>query len=198
MFFTKLALITVLGDKLQLLSQINLKENIPEVDGKCQWSAIEAAKVLLNDEYKPSSIATLFGSSEAKYDEEDPIEKYLIGTEEKSSVPMKACRDFAELKETMGELKNDELLIVNGESGEADHAYIIWKKADACWLIDADRGLFKMLDIEKDFIHPVLGWNEEKRDITDPKFDYLRICFISGDTPKAMKHMAPLSVCKLT
>src|SRR5580700_6265143 len=97
----------ILGtDKMASLNSINLTSDLkPRKDGLCQWSVIEAAKVLLDDKYKPVSLSDIPSSYNT-----DPIEDHL-GKGQETQVPCTSCSEFSELKDALTKLNNGEFYI---------------------------------------------------------------------------------------
>src|SRR5690348_9191024 len=124
---------TTLGkSKMDSLNSINLTQELkPKTESHCQWAAIEAAKVLLDDEYKPQSLTDLPPTYQT-----DPVEDHLMSADKKSTkVPGLSCKNFSELQNALDKLNNGELYIVDGETDEITHAYILLKKEHRYWLI---------------------------------------------------------------
>ena len=172
-FNTPSNIMLILGQRMDAILSINPKvDGAPEVEGNCQWATIEAAKVLLNNEYKPCPLKDF----PADIDEADPIEKYL----DDPSLDVRHCHNFSELNDAMKTLKDGELLIVNGDA-EISHAYLILNKNKNYWLMDADRGIYKKISSEEDLIEKnIPGWVKDNPD--GDSLDYLNMRF--ADSPE--------------
>jgi hypothetical protein len=160
--------------KLEAINPKNA-DGVPIHNGNCQWCAIEAARVLLED-VEPTEIP----SYNAKNPSSDPIER-LIHSQyfaEEELDDDSADDDDEEASHTNGvqrfqastrdvlvrkinELNTGELLLVNLGSDTVDHAYVIYQDESGPYLIDADRGVFEPIGVPEDFNfnRPVKGWD---------------------------------------
>lgn len=172
------------AEKIASLKSINLTSDLKlKTEGNCQWAALEAAKVLLDGEYKPVSVTQVPSS----YDT-DPIEDHL-GKGRRTKVPCVPCSNFSDLQKNIADLKNGELYLVDGENDDITHAYIILNAEHRYWLIDADRGVFKEVDPDRpeDFICEVPPWEENPE---DTHLDYISYKFVKvkqGDEKTAVQ-----------
>jgi len=142
------------GGTFRLLNIINVNK----VDGLCQDAAIAAAKVLLDEKYKPSAIISI---PENKEKGVDPLQEIKTTLSNDQLFNVSTAKEFFN---KLQELKNGELFIVSIENDRGDHAYVITKRKKSLWLIDADRQIyFPLRDPPdfKDFIHQIKGWGEK-------------------------------------
>jgi hypothetical protein len=104
-----------------------------------------------------------------------------------------------DLEELLDKLNNNELYIINGESEEVDHAYIVIKTNNRFFLIDADRGVYKEVQPNKpdDMIYPIAGWKIDH--LEEAKLDYVHLRFLGKkDKPGKEEVKTLLNMYKLT
>lgn len=135
------------------LLKINpLDENqTPRNLGNCQWCAIEAAKVLLEDS-EPIEVPSCENAAD------DPLDHLMHPGYPQKEIDVDSREEFFNSLSTY--LKPGELLLVSLENNDIDHVYIIYNDNHVYYLIDADRNIVTPLMSERDFIQPVKGWEE--------------------------------------
>ncbi|MDI9818871.1 MULTISPECIES: hypothetical protein [unclassified Legionella] len=159
-------------DKLKQINPLT-EEGIPQNKGNCQWCAIEGARVLLED-VEPREIPNFEGGN-------DPIEEQIH--------PKHGSDDFDESSaffEEIKKLKAGELMLVNLESGDLDHAYLIYKDEDGVYLVDPDRQIFVELNEREDFLQPVSGWDNVEQ-----------VNYLNGDINSDFQDNVNVSICVL-